>query len=103
VGISRVSCEIFNDSNETPLISRWAAYCVVKSLLWHNQHHQSCHMSSIRDQTRCHIIVGRGLSAILIPLRISRDVGGNKQLGDVGINETLLPLRLQSYWLPDIT
>jgi hypothetical protein len=49
------------------------------------------------------MIVRRGLSAILIHLRISLDVGRNERFEDVGIDETLLPLRLYSYRLIDIT
>jgi hypothetical protein len=49
------------------------------------------------------MIVRRGLSVILIRLRISRDVGRNERRENVVIDETLLPLRLHSYSLIDIT
>jgi hypothetical protein len=48
------------------------------------------------------IAVGQIL-AILIRLRISLDVGGNERPEDVGIDETLLPLRLHSDRLVEIT
>jgi hypothetical protein len=49
------------------------------------------------------MIVRPGLSAILIRLRISRDVVANKRPEAVGIDETLVPLRLHSYRLIEIT